>query len=98
MRVLASRTCDRAGDFANRLVEALRQVEHFASRCIESRRDRSAQDLVLRIPDFGSERSLMSAEDGRSGDGRTRVAFFGLQPKPRDGQFIGCLLYTSRCV
>ena len=31
----------------------------------------------------------MAAEDGRRGDGRARVAFFGLQPKPRDGQFIG---------
>ena len=89
MRVLASRTCDRAGDFANRLVEALQQIEHFAGRGIEERRNRPAQGFVLCIPEFDCERSLMAAEKWRRNDCRARVALFGLQPKPRDGQFIG---------
>jgi len=45
MRVLASRTCDGAGDIANRLVEALRQIEHFASRGKEDRRNSSTEAL-----------------------------------------------------
>ena len=89
MRVLASRTCDRAGDFANRLVVALRQIEHFAGRGIKGRRNRSAQGLVLCIPEFDCERSLMATEEWRRDDCRARVAFFELEPKPRDGQFIG---------
>src|SRR5271165_4839303 len=89
MRVLASRTCDRAGDIANRLVEALRQIEHFAGRGVEERRNRPAQGFVLCTPGFDCESSLMATEEWRCGDDRARVAFFGLEPKPRDGQFIG---------
>ena len=89
MRVLASRTCDRAGDFANRLVEALRQIEHFAGRSVEVRRNRPAQAFFLRIPEFDCERSLVAAEKWRRNNCWARMAFFGLQPKPCDGQFIG---------
>ena len=89
MCVFASRTGDGAGDIANRFVESLRQIEHFAGRGVEERRNRPAQGFVLRTPGFGGERSLMATEERRCGDDRARVAFFGLQPKSRDGQFVG---------
>ena len=89
MRVLASRTCDRAGDIENRLVEALRQIEYFAGRGVEERRNRPAQGFVLCTPEFDCESSLMAAEKWRRNYCWARMAFFGLQPKSRDGQFIG---------
>ena len=89
MRVLAFQAGDRTADTAKCLIELLRQVEHFAGRGVEERRNRSAQGFVLRIPELDCERSLMAAEKWRRDDCRARVTFFGLQPKPRDGQFIG---------
>ena len=73
MRVLASQAGDRAGDLVNGFFKVIRQIEHLASCGIEYRRNRSAQCLVLRIPEFDSKRSLVAAEDRCSGDGRALV-------------------------
>ena len=89
MGVLASQAGDRAGDLANGFFKAIGQIEQLASRGIEDRRNRPAQGLVLRIPEFNGKRSLVATEDWRRGDCRARVAFDGLQSKPRDGQFVG---------
>jgi len=88
MRVLASRTCDRAEIL--RIASSKRSGRSSTSpaQC-RSPAQPSRAAFVLCIPEFDCERSLMAAEKWRRNYCWARMAFFGLQPKPCDGQFIG---------
>src|ERR1700733_4240606 len=62
MCVPASEAGERACNFLDSFVEYLRELLHFAGRCVEDRRERAAKFSMFFLPQFNGQRALMTAK------------------------------------